>query len=238
MLRERRVVSGYAIGFDFDHTLGIDNKLERNAFRSTVAQQAKLRDLTLDASRAGSAIDDQIARYRAGRCSLHDAFSEAYRQTLGEDDPPEAFDAFRNLAVSWVDACVEPLPGATALLRELDRLSVPYAILTNGWNPLQQRKAERIGFDRTVFVSDDIGARKPSVAAFNVLRDYFDLTPGAIWYVGDDPHTDVAGAREAGMRAIWYDWERPAYPADIAQPTATVHTLGDIISVVLSAIRT
>jgi HAD superfamily hydrolase (TIGR01549 family) len=124
------------------------------------------------------------------------------------------------------------MPGVTELLSALDDAKIPYAILTNGWNPLQQCKADCIGFHHPVFVSDDIGVRKPNVHAFNVLRDYFELPAERIWYVGDDPKMDVLGSLGAGMRAIWFDFEDRLFPTDIPAPTAIVKELPDITRVI------
>ena len=145
-----------------------------------------------------------------------------------------AIDAFRALAVDLAPRYVRAMPGVPDLLAALDEANVPYAILTNGWNPLQQRKADCIGFHHPVFVSDDIGTRKPNVHAFNVLRDYFQMAAERIWYVGDDPKMDVLGSLGAGMRAIWCDFEERLFPTDIPAPTAIVKTLAEVPQVIAS----
>jgi HAD superfamily hydrolase (TIGR01509 family) len=219
-----------AIGFDFDHTLGLDNKLETEAFVQLAQRLAVSSGRTFDAERARIAIAREIERYRNGRCSINDAVALAFDDTLGEGVVDgSATDAFRALAVELAPRYVQPLPGVETLLSTLDDASIPYAILTNGWNPLQQRKADCIGFLRAVFVSDDLGLRKPNVHAFNVLCDHFGLPAESIWYVGDDPVVDVLGALGAGMRAIWFNWEHRTFPTSIPAPTAIVTDIRDIL---------
>ncbi len=221
-----------ALGFDFDHTLGMDHKLERTAFVQLMQETQAAAGRALDIARASEIIDRQIAFYRAGRGSLSHAFEQAFEAIAGRIAPTGAFEEFRERAVGLVEEFVTPVPGAEELLSQLDALAMPYAILTNGWNPLQQRKADAIGFSQPVFVSDDIGVRKPSVHAFNVLRDYFDRTPERIWYVGDDPLNDVVGALGAGMRAIWFDGDQQKYPTNVPAPTAIVTSISDILSLI------
>jgi FMN phosphatase YigB (HAD superfamily) len=221
-----------AIGFDFDHTLGVDNKLEQVAFVRVIRRVAG-DNRALDIYRGTGAFDREIALYRAGKCSLEEAFTSAAESALGVTAPAGAFDAFRQQAVSLVPEYVRAIPGVAELLRGLDASSVPYALLTNGWNPLQQRKADFIGFTKPVFVSDDLGVRKPNVRAFNVLRDSFALDAELIWYVGDDPLVDIVGALGSGMRAIWFDGEMRKYPTNIPAPTAIVHNLADTLAVIL-----
>jgi len=224
---------GAAVGFDFDHTLGIDNKLETVAFVNLAQQRAQSAGRTLNEERARVAIGRELGNYRSGKCSLDEAIISAFEEALGNGAGDSgAVDAFRSLALELVSQYVEALPGVTETLRGLDASSVPYAILTNGWNPLQQRKADCIGFTKPVFVSDDLGVRKPSVQAFNALRDYFNLPADCIWYVGDDPKIDVLGALGAGMRSIWFNFDRQKFPTDIPAPTAIVTDMRDILTVI------
>jgi HAD superfamily hydrolase (TIGR01509 family) len=223
-------VKQVAIGFDFDHTLGVDNNLERAAFVQLAQRLAASSGARFDEERAGIAIAREIDRYRAGRCSLVQAIELALEDALGEGAAQsDAVEEFRALALSMAPAHVQALPGVPDLLAALIAKGYPHAILTNGWNPLQQRKADCIGFSGPVFVSDDIGVRKPSVYAFNVLRDYFALPAEQIWYVGDDPRADVLGALNAGMKAMWFDWEHKKFPTDVPGPSAIIANIGDAL---------
>jgi FMN phosphatase YigB (HAD superfamily) len=47
--------------------------------------------------------------------------------------------------------------------------------------------------------------------------------------VGDDPAADCAGSTALGMQSVWYDWEERAYPSELAKPSATIHTLDELI---------
>jgi HAD superfamily hydrolase (TIGR01549 family) len=226
-------VNTIAVGFDFDHTLGLDHKLERTAFMTTVRELCARSGRSLDEESATASIDEQISYYRAGKCSLSRAFEEAFEATMQRMSPDGAFARFQSIAMDLSAAHVKAIPGVDHLLARLDGAHVPYAILTNGWNPLQQRKADLIGFSKPVFVSDDIGVRKPSIHAFNILKDYFHVDPNRIWYVGDDPLNDVLGALSAGMRAVWFDWEQHKYPTTIPAPTAIVTKIVDALDLIL-----
>jgi FMN phosphatase YigB (HAD superfamily) len=223
----------YAIGFDFDHTLGFDHHLEVTAFVELVQRLSLDSGASIDVDRTRIVITREIAHYRSGRCSLQQALALAFDDTLGEGTGTrEHIETFCALAVKLAPSRVTGAPHVGDLLATLDAEGIPYAILTNGWNPLQQCKADCIDFRKPVFVSDDLGVRKPNVHAFNVLRDHFDLPAERIWYVGDDPKVDVVGSLGAGMRAIWYDGERGKFPTDIPAPTAIVTDILDVARVV------
>ncbi len=57
-------------------------------------------------------------------------------------------------------------------------------------------------YDCLVF-SDETGYAKPHSRIFQHTLEKLNSTPGESAHIGDDPLTDVAGAKRAGMTAIW-----------------------------------
>jgi HAD superfamily hydrolase (TIGR01549 family) len=218
-----------AVGFDFDHTLGIDNKLERTVALETLDELGAKHGLAYDRAAAGLAIEATLAEYRSGRMSVEGAIAGFFEQfaPVGRDVLDRATD-FREAVVARAPEFIEIRPGAREMLAELDGLGIAYAILTNGWSPLQEEKARLIDFRGSVFVSERIGALKPTRAAFDFLAKHFELPFERIWYVGDDPVADCAGAAALGACAVWYDWEARAYPADVTPPGFVIHDLSEL----------
>ena len=74
-----------------------------------------------------------------------------------------------------------------------------------------------------VIISGDLGYRKPHPRAFEALSRGFQLEPGSIVFVGDDPECDVHGARNAGLQPVWTTYVRdrniPFAPGLPAEPT-------------------
>jgi HAD superfamily hydrolase (TIGR01509 family) len=56
-------------------------------------------------------------------------------------------------------------------------------------------------FDATTF-SNEILVRKPSEGAFTFTLEKLKVIPRAAVHVGDDPESDIAGAKRVGMRAV------------------------------------
>jgi FMN phosphatase YigB (HAD superfamily) len=56
-------------------------------------------------------------------------------------------------------------------------------------------------FDVLVF-SDEVGVRKPERAIFDMAVEKLRAKPGEVVHIGDDPRSDVWGAKNAGFRAI------------------------------------
>jgi FMN phosphatase YigB (HAD superfamily) len=156
----------------------------------------------------------------------------AFAAQLGLAPDPGYGAQFREICFGLVDELVTPIDGAHELLAELAQRAIPIAILTNGWSPLQQLKIARaIGFAGPVLVSDELGILKPDPAAVDVLG----VARERIWFVGDNPHTDVAGAQGAGLRAVWFDWENVAFPAGAPPPDARIGHLREFLDVLRGA---
>lgn len=216
-----------AVGFDFDHTLGIDNKLERVAFLRLLDEAC-----TRGASCLGTLaeeierIDELLADQRVGRFTIEAAVEQFMRERGSE--PAGCVERYKSMAVAMVEEFVIPEPGVTAMLASLKEQDIAYAILTNGWSPLQQRKAKRVGFDGPVVVSADIGVQKPQLAAFEALARTLAMPLDRVAFVGDTPESDIAGAYRAGMKAIWFDAEGAIYPKDGPAPAAVIHSLAEL----------
>ncbi len=225
------------IGFDLDHTLAIDNRLERVAFlrllERILAEGGRYEGTLTDET---DGIDELLTRQRRGEFSIDDAV----RRFVAAHGVPPAnshVEWFRRTALAMVDDLVVPLPGVEQTLEALRRRGIAMAVLTNGWNPMQQRKAERAGFHETVLVSSEIGVQKPAARAFEVLLDALKTLPDETWYVGDDPRGDVAGAAATGLCTVWIDWERKTYPADVPAPGYTIARFEQLLALLPTPAR-
>lgn len=228
--------STLGIGFDFDHTLGIDNKLERVAFLRLLEQLLAAGGKpigTLDEEITH--IDDLLAQQRSGAFAIDEAVERFCGARLPHTDVHPYIQAYKNFALESVDYFVVPLPGVQALLQNLRRSGVRMAILTNGWSPLQERKAARVGFEGPVVVSERVGVQKPQKEAFAALVAALEVPVSQAWFVGDTPATDVAGSIAAGLRGIWLDAESVTYPSGLAKPNVVIHSLEELVDLLPGA---
>lgn len=225
------------IGFDLDHTLAIDNRLERVAMLhllETLLGEGGQTVGTLADEIAG--IDELLASQRRGEFSI----DEAVRRFVAAHslEPEERYvQTFRSTAVAMVGEFLVPLPGVEAMLEALRERAIVVAILSNGWNPLQARKAEEARFRGPLLVSSEIGVQKPETRAFELLLATLETSPGETWYVGDDPTSDVAGSQRAGITAIWMNWEGKEYPGELAPPAHTIREFSELVQLLPAPVR-
>ena len=139
------------IGFDLDHTLAIDNRLERVAFLRLLEALLSEGGRTIGTLRDEiESIDELLAHQRRGEFSIDEAVP---RFVAAHELPPAQryVEWYRHNAVEMVAEFVVPLFGVGPTLEALSERGIAVAILSNGWNPLQLRKAERTGFRGTDF---------------------------------------------------------------------------------------
>lgn len=110
------------------------------------------------------------------------------------------------------------LPGAESMCRALaDRCRL--FIVTNGMSVTQvERMAQTPIRDviGQVFVSQDMGCRKPQTVFFRRVFETLGLTPEQLQrtvIIGDEPASDIRGGQNAGIDTIWYNPKgRPVEP--------------------------
>lgn len=217
------------IGFDLDHTLAIDNRLERVLFLRLLERLLERGGHTVGTfGDEIDGIDRLLTRQRAGEFTIERAV-EIFVTDHGLQDMDSYARWFCSTAPGMIEEFVVPLPGVKETISLLRERGIAVAVLTNGWNPLQQRKAERAGFFGPVLVSGDIGTLKPSPESFARLLETLDTSPQESWFVGDTPQSDVAGAQRAGMQAVWINWEHLEYPRDLQRPEHTITSFPELL---------
>jgi putative hydrolase of the HAD superfamily len=100
---------------------------------------------------------------------------------------------------------VRPLPGAP---EAVERLAADHrvAVVTNGAPGMQRAKLDALDFadrfETVVHAGYEVPA-KPDPEPFHAALDRLDGHPERAVHVGNSLSSDVAGARAAGLRAVW-----------------------------------
>jgi putative hydrolase of the HAD superfamily len=113
-------------------------------------------------------------------------------------------------------------PEIDRLLNLLRMRGYSLGIVTNGVPDLQREKIAGCSVSHlfhAAVVSGEVDCGKPEPGIFRHICGELGVAPGECVMVGDNPGRDVAGARNAGMKAVWV--QRGArlrddrYPADL-----------------------
>ena len=132
---------------------------------------------------------------------------EVYRQLLTRHKVIEV--TWEAMLQDYVDnfamSCVG-FSGLVPMLAELQAKGYALGVVTNGRSPFQERNISALKirhFFSTILVSEAVGLRKPNAEIF--CRALSSLNASAIEsvFVGDSPKSDIEGAQQIGMKAIW-----------------------------------
>ena len=67
------------------------------------------------------------------------------------------------------------------------------------------------------------GVAKPDVRIFHAAAAQLNLSAESVLHLGDDAHTDVMGAMNAGMQTAWINTQGHDWPHDSVQPLTVSH---------------
>ena len=225
-------MSGVGIGFDIDHTLVIDNKLERVAFLHLLERIIARGGQPLGSLQTETDNIDKLLEFqRGGGCTIEEAVRR-FAEERGVNPDDHFAEDFKHWSLSMVDSFVVADPDARPTIEALEKAGIRLSVLSNGWNPLQVAKARRAGYSGRVIASGDLGIQKPDPRAFAALVEDIGLPPEQCFFVGDTPGSDIAGALGAGLRAVWLDHEGKKYPDNAPQPTHVIHSLRELVELV------
>ena len=91
-------------------------------------------------------------------------------------------------------------------------------VLTNGLIKLQKPRVtnSEIGkFITHIIVSEEVGAHKPNPLIFTTLLERIRLKPCDVVMIGDSIKNDIQGAKNAGIKSLWYNPEHRENRTDI-----------------------
>jgi len=205
-----------AILWDIDGTLLNFEAAERNAL------QACFRKFGL-----GECSDGMLKRYSAinqtywrgledGRLTREQVLTGRFQEFFASEGLPEPDIAALNGAYQLLlgdTVCFQD--DSYNIVRRLRNKVKQYAV-TNGTRAAQERKLAKSGLAGLldgVFISEDLGAEKPSSLFFQ--RVFSRLPPcggGEAVIVGDSLTSDMRGGNNAGILCCWYNPEQKPAP--------------------------
>jgi len=138
-------------------------------------------------------------------------------------------DMAREAFAVWHAARNQCVPFAD-VLPSLEKLKSGYrlATLTNGNADL-----EVIGMAHHFEVrlhAGALGCAKPDLRAYTALAAALTLQPAEILFVGDEPHADVVGPRNAGMQTVWVNRGAHKWPEELVPPDHVIASFDELVT--------
>ncbi len=162
----------------------------------------------------GNFSDTLVARYRekgdlwASEEGVREFFVQLYAEffeALGLPQPRELGACVyqrAQLPENW-----SPFPEVVGLLAELKKRGLILGVVSDwgDWLPDLLLGLELTRYLDFVIASAVVGATKPTLHIFQLALQRAGVRPNEALYVGDSYHTDILGARSAGLKPILLD---------------------------------
>lgn len=213
-----------AVLFDMDDTLidwsGFDSNwamLERRHLRGVydfLAEQGHTLKVEFDvfceahAARAMQAWDEARSTLRAPHIGtvLQQTLTHFGFEANGSITQADILEAYRWDCVPGVDV----FPDVPEALQYFTQRGVTLGIITNSSQPIVLRDRELAGYGLLEYfpqqshriTAADVGYLKPHPRIFEHALDVVAAKPEEVVYIGDNPSADIAGAQQAGMKAV------------------------------------
>jgi putative hydrolase of the HAD superfamily len=182
---------------------------------------------------------DRYYLERDAECTEHTTESVLIElfQAAGLPIPaPGVFRAALDAFYAVTQAYWQPEPDALPTLQTLAARGYRMGLISNAGDAPDVEalidKAALRPYLEHIFISANIGRRKPHGLIFKLALDAFGLPPEQAVMVGDTLYADVGGANAAGMRSVWIPRrvDSPENRALLAEfpPTAVIDSLSDL----------
>ena len=151
----------------------------------------------------------------SGRMAIDEARRERFRRLLVDAGGDDAAVGRAAELAAWYRRAYEQnwraVHGAMELLQALKARGLSVVIVTNNLTSEQELKLRHCAMTDYVDVlitSESAGSAKPDPRIFEVALDAVGVSKAEAVMVGDAWDTDIAGALEAGVRPIWFNWRQ------------------------------
>lgn len=236
-----------AVLFDLDDTLFDHAGCARDALIAVQASHRSFAAMPFDSLEQAHArlLEELHGEVMLGRVPLEQARIERFRRLLevaGERHLEDRMIA--GLASSYRDTyrtARRSVRGAAALLAAIRR-HARVGIVSNNLAEEQREKLRTCGLDElvdTLVVSEEAGVSKPDPAIFLLALERLASRPADAVMVGDSWPADVAGARAAGIRAIWFNPSATPAPdaASSVQELRALEPVDAVMRIILDSAR-
>jgi HAD superfamily hydrolase (TIGR01549 family) len=191
----------------FDHALTCRRSLGRLRQEPSWFRTRSLDDLWHEYMRLLDAVQPDVL---AGRITVQDARVERFRQLARFCGTEVSRDFASELSVRYrryYQQLRRAVPGVGRVL-ELLRGQAVVGVVTNNEVAEQEEKLDFLGFRSLIdfmIVSAGVGFAKPDPRIFQAALAKSGTRPEETVMIGDSWRSDVTGARNVGIRPVWFN---------------------------------
>jgi HAD superfamily hydrolase (TIGR01549 family) len=220
-----------AVLFDLDDTLFDHRYAARCALQHIQETHASFRQYPLDHLEREDfrLLTEKHALVLAGTLSLEESRIQRIQLLFAGCGETIDIERARQLSAERLEVyrrSRQAVPGAVPLLEELSR-QARIAIVTNNFTEEQKGKLDACGMTPLVdflVTSEETRHVKPSLEIFQIALQQLECNSHNAVMVGDSWDVDILGARNAGIRAVWFNRHGQARPMTNVNEVTELHS--------------
>jgi putative hydrolase of the HAD superfamily len=198
--------------FDLDDTLFDHRGCTRDALASLQHRYQSLRGLSVEAMNIeySRLLEELHLQVLAGRKTAEEARIDRFMRLFAFGGAPVGRETAGEAAATYRAAYIagwRPIRFALELLAALHGC-VAVGVVTNNVALEQRQKISACGFEPfldVIVISEEAGVQKPDPRIFEIALSRLERAPEDAVMVGNAWETDIAGARAAGIRPVWFN---------------------------------
>jgi putative hydrolase of the HAD superfamily len=122
-------------------------------------------------------------------------------------------------------------PGVTETLQRLQS-TYQLGVVTNAQSTYAVPELNTVGllhFFDPIIVSGDFGYSKPDPRLFETALQRMNLAPGEVLFIGNDMHSDIHGARDCGMKTVFFRTNQGLQEKSGVQPDYIIYEFPELL---------
>lgn len=123
------------------------------------------------------------------------------------------------------------------VIRKLFQQGYQLGLISNGKTPFQQHNFYALGLSEyfsIIVVSEEAGLRKPDPLIFEYACRQLQCKPSDCIFIGDNPIADIQGAKNVGMKTIFF---HPTLSLDSQNADQSIHHYDELESAILKIVH-
>lgn len=192
-----------AIFLDIDDTLLDYIPCCREAFEAAMPEHPEYFDIFFEIS---GRLFSEAKHGQHTVAEVMELYPKEFIATVGY--PESAVDPFKHAFRAAWGKTHTLVPGAKEVLETLQAKGYRLFAASNSFGHLQRSRLECAGilhYFEDTFISMDIGYDKPDIRFYQEALRRANLQPQEVLMIGDSMTTDVIGAQNAGIDALYFD---------------------------------
>ncbi len=163
----------------------------------------------------------------------HEILAYLCEKNIFKEEP--TYEEYESFMLSKFKTVAVPFPFTIPTLQKIRSMGYKTGLITNGKPEIQNKKIKLLDLESCfdeIIISGACPYDKPQPEIFQLMADNLGIKTSEMMYVGDHPHYDVEGSRNAGCIPVWVKTTGTWIFPQFKKPEFQIETVEEIINTI------